>query len=70
MYLSFMVVGVGLIFQIIFHVGTNEKNLLTDEQMHSQSLSYSANARRLVWTDYFKKYRFYLVIKLFIVFQS
>lgn len=62
MYLSIMICVVGLFFQIIFHLGTNEKILLSDEQLHAQSMSQSlTQSRRLVWTDYFKKYQFYLM---------
>lgn len=59
MYLSFIMISVGIVFQLIFHVGTNEKCLrreddedVTDEDSHSDKLD---------WIGYLKCYRFYAV---------
>ncbi|CAF0970252.1 unnamed protein product [Brachionus calyciflorus] len=64
MYLSIIVCVVGLIFQIIFHVGTNEENLLSEEEIREKSTSFS-NRAKLDWAGYLKSYRFYLVAALY-----
>lgn len=62
MYLSIIVCTVGLIFQIIFHVGTDEKCSLTEEEIREKSSLFS-NRVKLNWSGYLKSYRFYLVLR-------
>lgn len=60
MYLSGIVCVVGLLFQIMFHVGTDEKRLLSDDQIQGHTLPNSVELR-LDWLGYLKKPRFYNV---------
>ena len=60
MYLSFIVCGLGLVFQLVFHTGTNEKHCLSDEQIRSHSMPNSIETR-LDWLGYLKNARFYNV---------
>lgn len=57
-YLSFIVLGVGIIFQIIFHAGTNEKCLIREEDI-DESVDSNKNHEKLDWIGYLKSYRFY-----------
>lgn len=58
MYLTIIVASVGLIFQVIFHVGTNENGLKSDDEIHEQNYS---NEARLDWLGYLKCPKFYIV---------
>jgi hypothetical protein len=58
MYLSIIVTSVGLIFQVIFHLGTNENALRTDAEIHNENIVKEA---RLDWTGYLKSPKFYIV---------
>jgi hypothetical protein len=58
MYLTIIVVLVGLFFQIIFHLGTNENSLKSDDEIQEQS---DSNELRLNWLGYLKNGRFYVV---------
>jgi hypothetical protein len=58
MYLTIIVVFVGLFFQIIFHLGTNENSLKSDDEIQEQS---DSNELRLNWLGYLKNGRFYVV---------
>lgn len=61
MHLTFIICGVGLIFQVVFHIGTNEKNLRNDEEI-SQTMNTSlSNHTTQTWREYLKCYRFYTV---------
>ena len=62
MYLTIIVVSVGLLFQIIFHLGTNENLLKSDDEIQEQSVS---NEVRLNWLGYLKNGRFYVVRWIF-----
>lgn len=64
MYLSLIVCCVGVIFQLIFHTGTNEKKMLTDEQIQTHSISDSCEVK-LNWLGYLKNIRFYYVAVLY-----
>ena len=60
MYLSAIVCVVGLLFQVIFHLGTNEKRLLSDDEIHeSHAVTTNSTEMRLDWLGYLKKPRFY-----------
>ena len=58
--MSFIVIGVGALFQLIFHIGTDEKNLLNDDQIAEaeHNFSYSTHTK-LDWLGYLKNFRFY-----------
>lgn len=58
MYLTIIVVLVGLFFQIIFHLGTNENSLKSDDEIQEQS---DSNELRLNWLGYLKNGRFYVM---------
>lgn len=64
MYMSFIVCSLGLVFQILFHVGTNERHLLTDEQIRDHSMPNSIEVK-LDWAGYLKNFRFYNVAVLY-----
>jgi Na+/melibiose symporter-like transporter len=64
MHLTFIMCGVGLVFQVIFHTGTNEKNLRNDQEILDQTASSYLNHETLDWTGYLKCYRFYTVRNL------
>lgn len=61
-YLSAIVCTVGLLFQIIFHLGTNESCLMSDEQIQNYSNSLEL---KLNWSGYLKNFRFYNVAVLY-----
>ena len=61
MYMSIFVIGVGIVFQIIFHVGTNEKALLNDDEIHEHEEFTSKTEERRKWTDYIRCPKFYTV---------
>jgi Na+/melibiose symporter-like transporter len=65
MHLTFIMCGVGLVFQVIFHVGTNEKNLQNDQEIMDQGngISSYSHHETLDWYGYLKCYRFYTVLK-------
>jgi Na+/melibiose symporter-like transporter len=67
MYLTIIVCIVGAAFQVIFHVGTNEKRCLSDEQIQQQSHSLPNSFNfKLDWLGYLKSSRFYIVASLFV----
>ena len=62
MYLSFIMLSVGVIFQMIFHVGTDEKGLRRDrEEEDLMTDDEDHDSDRLDWIGYLKEYRFYAV---------
>lgn len=61
-YLSAIVCTVGLLFQLIFHLGTNESCLMSDEQIQNYSNSLEL---KLNWSGYLKNFRFYNVAVLY-----
>jgi Na+/melibiose symporter-like transporter len=67
MYLTFIVCGVGTIFQILFHCGTKENVEVDDLDENAQpkfvSRSY-ANQKALNWLGYLKSPSFYFVSKV------
>ena len=67
MYLSGIIVAVGIVFQVIFHVGTNEKDLLNDDEINQHEDFSLLNQTRIKWTDYFKNPKFYTVKKSLIL---
>lgn len=63
-YLSAIVCVVGFVFQLIFHLGTNEKRLMSDEQIHN-CLASNSQENKLDWFGYLKNFRFYNVALLY-----
>ncbi len=70
MHLTFIICGVGLVFQVIFHIGTNEKNLRNDQEILDQTASSYLNHETLDWTGYLKCYRFYTVNEIRFFFRA
>lgn len=68
-YLSIIMISTGIIFQIIFHVGTNEKNLIREEDVDETNES-NINYDKLDWIGYLKCYRFYAVLRTFLSLYS
>lgn len=60
MILTFIVCGVGFLFQLIFHIGTKESNS-TEEYQRSERASSFVMQRSLNWKGYLKTLRFYKV---------
>jgi Na+/melibiose symporter-like transporter len=58
-YLTFIICGVGIIFQIIFHVGTKENNLSGNTEL----IESQANHVPTNWRGFLKTYKFYTVNK-------
>ncbi len=65
MYLTIIVTSVGVVFQIIFHLGTNEKNLRSDDEIHEEQ---NSNGTRLDWKGYLKSPKFYVVSRIVIIY--
>jgi hypothetical protein len=61
MILTFIVCGVGIVFQVLFHVGTKEDNSLEEYQRNERSSSFVMQ-RSLNWKGYLKTAEFYQVI--------
>ena len=59
-YLSAIVCVVGFLFQLIFHIGTNESGMMTDEQIQNHSIQ-NLSELKLDWFGYLKNFRFYNV---------
>lgn len=55
-YLALIVIGTGVVFQLIFHVGTNEKGLLREEDVDE---TVDKNEDKLDWIGYLTCSRFY-----------
>jgi Na+/melibiose symporter-like transporter len=73
MYISFIVTGVGILFQIIFYYGTKEQ-IECDADLTKDDIEASTNpsekslnsieisqTNQLCWLDYLKSSRFYMV---------
>jgi hypothetical protein len=60
MILTFIVCGVGLLFQIIFHVGIKEDNSREEYQRDQPSRNFVVQ-RNLDWRGYLKSFKFYQV---------
>lgn len=61
-YLTLIVLSTGILFQLIFHVGTNEKGLLREEDIDE---TVDKNEDKLDWVGYLTCSRFYAVRKFF-----
>ncbi|XP_064618686.1 major facilitator superfamily domain-containing protein 12-like [Lineus longissimus] len=63
--IAFIVVGIGIVFSIIFHVGTREKDHACDSNDNVEStLSFSSSTtrpRKMKWKCWFKEPQFYIV---------
>ena len=63
MILAFIVCGVGLLFQIIFHFGTKEDNSMEEYQRIDRASSFVMQ-ESLNWKGYLKKREFYQVSRI------
>jgi Na+/melibiose symporter-like transporter len=59
--LTLIVVGIGLVCMIIFHVGIKESDLPIEESAHRLQLSFSSSGRlkRMTWKDFLREKEFY-----------
>jgi Na+/melibiose symporter-like transporter len=62
--LTLVVVLVGLVSLLVYHVGIREKHMLTSKQIQCQS-SPSFVQEKLKWTGYLKSFRYYNVAVLY-----
>ena len=58
--LSLIVIGVGVIFTIIFHIGTNESSP-NDDLRHEDSPLVGSVKVPMKWRDWIKEVQFYQV---------
>ncbi len=63
-YLALIMLSVGALFQVVFHVGTNEKCLVREEDI-DQTLEANINHDKLDWAGYLKCSRFYTLAVLY-----
>ncbi|XP_072051519.1 major facilitator superfamily domain-containing protein 12-like [Amphiura filiformis] len=62
--LSFIVIGVGAFFSIVFHIGTKEKCLDTESDEAAEKRRRS-NSEPMNWTDWLKESQFYQIAVLY-----
>lgn len=63
-YLAFIVLAIGILFSVIFHLGTDEKSLVREEDV-DESIEENKNHNKMDWTGYLKCYRFYSLAILY-----
>ncbi|XP_070542874.1 major facilitator superfamily domain-containing protein 12-like isoform X2 [Ptychodera flava] len=61
--LAFIVVGVGAVFSIIFHIGTNEKAAAKAADERGENVR--SESELMTWKDWLTEYQFYLIALLY-----
>ncbi len=63
-YLALIMLSVGSLFQVIFHIGTNEKSLMREEDI-DETIETNINNEKMDWIGYLKCSRFYILAILY-----